>query len=105
MLVAVNVIFVPRYGYMACAWAGCAGYGTAMLLSYFVGQRKYPIAYPLRSIFGYTLLAAAIYAAFILMPSMGIVADTAIKTVMLIAFLAVIMKAEHLTLPRRLRKA
>ena len=105
VLVAVNVIFVPRYGYMACAWAGCAGYGTAMLLSYFVGQRKYPIAYPLRSIFGYTLLAAAIYAAFILMPSMGIVADTAIKTVMLIAFLAVIMKAEHLKLPRRLRKA
>ena len=105
VLVAVNVIFVPHYGYMACAWAGCAGYGTAMLLSYFVGQRKYPIAYPLRSIFGYTLLTAAIYAAFILMPSMGIVADTAIKTVMLIAFLAVIMKAEHLTLPRRLRKA
>ena len=43
VLVAVNVIFVPRYGYIACAWAGCAGYGTAMLLSYFVGQKKYPI--------------------------------------------------------------
>ena len=38
VLVIVNVVFVPRYGYMACAWAGFAGYGTAMLLSYFVGQ-------------------------------------------------------------------
>ena len=50
VLIAVNVIFVPQYGYMACAWAGFAGYGTAMLLSYFVGQRHYPIAYPLKSI-------------------------------------------------------
>ena len=50
VLIAVNVIFVPQYGYMACAWAGFAGYGTAMLLSYFVGQKYYPINYPLKSI-------------------------------------------------------
>lgn len=58
VLIAVNVIFIPQYGYMACAWAGVAGYGTAMTLSYLVGQRYYPIAYPLRSIFIYVLLAA-----------------------------------------------
>ena len=57
VLIAVNVIFIPRFGYMACAWAGFAGYGTAMLLSYFVGQRHYPIAYPLRSIGVYVAIA------------------------------------------------
>lgn len=56
VLIAVNVIFVPRYGYMACAWAGFAGYATAMLLSYFVGQRYYPVRYPLKSIGTYVLL-------------------------------------------------
>lgn len=50
VLIAVNVIFVPQYGYMACAWAGFAGYGTAMVLSYLVGQKYYPINYPLKSI-------------------------------------------------------
>ena len=50
VLVAINIIFVPRYGYMACAWAGFAGYATAMTLSYIIGQKKYPIAYPLGSI-------------------------------------------------------
>ena len=50
VLIAVNVLFIPRYGYMACAWAGVAGYGTAMLLSYFVGRKYYPINYPFRSI-------------------------------------------------------
>lgn len=87
VLIAVNVIFVPRYGYIACAWAGCAGYGTAMLLSYFVGQRKYPIAYPLRSIFGYTLLAAAIYTGFKLLPTMPLLPAAALKTLGLLIFI------------------
>lgn len=62
VLIAVNVVFVPQYGYIACAWAGFAGYGTAMVLSYFVGQRYYPIAYPLRSIGGYVLITLIFFA-------------------------------------------
>ena len=61
VLIAVNVLFVPRYGYMACAWAGFAGYATAMILSYIVGQRKYPIAYPLKSIGVYVGITALFY--------------------------------------------
>lgn len=59
VLIAGNVLFVPRYGYMACAWSGFAGYATAMTLSYIVGRIYHPIAYPLRSIaiyVGMTLL-------------------------------------------------
>lgn len=56
VLIAVNIIFIPEYGYMACAWAGFAGYGTAMVLSYFVGQHYYPIDYPLKSIGVYVLI-------------------------------------------------
>ena len=61
VLLAVNFIFVPRYGYMACAWGGFAGYGVAMITSYFVGQKYYPINYPLKSIAFYTLLALISY--------------------------------------------
>lgn len=68
VLVAVNLLFIPRFGYMACAWGGVAGYGTAMLLSYFVGQRKHPIAYPLRAIGAYVLLCAILYALMAIMP-------------------------------------
>lgn len=46
VLILINIIFVPQYSYMACAWAGVIGYATAMTLSYFVGQKKYPINYP-----------------------------------------------------------
>ena len=61
VLVAINIIFVPRYGYMACAWAGFAGYATAMTLSYIIGQKKYPIAYPLGSMAIYVAITALFY--------------------------------------------
>ena len=56
VLIAVNIIFIPKYGYMACAWAGFAGYATAMLLSYVVGQHYYPVRYPLKSMAVYVVL-------------------------------------------------
>ena len=66
VLIIINVIFVPKYGYMACAWGGFAGYGTAMLLSYFVGQKYYPIRYPLKEMAAYVALAALLFAAMTL---------------------------------------
>ena len=69
VLLAVNIWGIPHYSYMACAWGGVAGYGTAMLLSYFVGQRIYPIPYPIRSMAAYTVLTAAFYYAITCIPS------------------------------------
>lgn len=63
VLILINIIFVPQYGYMACAWAGLIGYGTAMTLSYFVGQKKYPINYPLKSIGIYVLMTVFFFIA------------------------------------------
>ena len=61
--VTVILLFGPRYGYMACAWASLICNLLMMALSYLVGQRKYPIAYDLRSAATYAALAAALYAA------------------------------------------
>jgi len=60
VLLAINFIFVPKYSYMACAWGGFAGYGTCVVLSYFVGQKKAPIPYDLKSAFIYFALAVHI---------------------------------------------
>ena len=60
VLLVVNIVFVPRYGYMACAWGGFAGYGMAMLVSYFVGQKYYPLKYPLKDIAIYVVMAVVL---------------------------------------------
>lgn len=87
VLVIVNVLFVPQYGFMACAWAGLCGYATCMLLSYFVGQKKNPIPYDLRSIGCYVLLAVVLYASMTLLPDLGIWAIVA-KTALVLVYFA-----------------
>ena len=63
ILIGINVIFVPRFGYIACAWAGFFGYFAAMMLSYIVGRIYHPIIYPRRSISVYIILTILSYAA------------------------------------------
>ena len=93
MLILVNVLFVPRYGYMACAWGGFVGYGTAMLLSYFVGQRKNPIDYPVRRMLGYTLLAVAAYVGIAFSNEwLPVWASLTVNTVLVGIFAAVVVK-------------
>ena len=95
VLIAVNVIFVPRYGYMACAWAGFAGYGTAMLLSYFVGQKKYPINYPVGEMMVYVVVAAVLFAAMNwLNGNVSRWMAMGVNTLMILAFAAVVVKRD-----------
>ena len=68
VLVMVNVLLVPRIGYMACAWGGLAGYGTCVLLSYFIGQRHYHVPYPVWSILGWFAFALVLSPSFSLPP-------------------------------------
>ena len=95
VLLLVNILFVPRYGYMACAWGGFAGYGVAMVVSYFVGQKYYPIDYPLKDIAFYVVLAAVMtividYLHHHLPLWLALVGNT----LLVIAFLAVVVKRD-----------
>ena len=102
VLIAVNILAVPHFGYTACAWGGVAGYGTAMLLSYFVGQKKNPIDYPIGEIAVYAAVAAVLFAAMTLTGRhVATLPSLAINTVLIIAFAAFIMKKEHINIRRR----
>jgi O-antigen/teichoic acid export membrane protein len=45
--IVLNVIFIPKYSYMASAWVSLIAYATMMVLSYIWGQKNYPIPYHL----------------------------------------------------------
>ena len=91
VLIAVNLIFIPRYSYMACAWGGVAGYGTSMLLSYVVGQRKNPIDYPMGSIFVYVAMTALFYAAMTYEPeTWSLFLRLGVNTLLILLFCAYI---------------
>ena len=92
VLIAVNVVFVPRYGYTACAWGGFAGYMTAMVLSYLVGQKYYPIDYPIKEMAMYVVLTLIIYVVMTrLCPQLPVWAALIVNTLLIVAFMAVVV--------------
>ena len=95
VLLAVNYIFVPKYGYMACAWGGVAGYGVAMATSYFVGQKYYPLNYPLKDIALYTILAAIAFTVMTLLhEKLSMWLSIAINTLLILCFIGMIIKRD-----------
>lgn len=94
-LVAVNVIFVPKIGYMACAWGGLVGYGVCVLLSYFIGQKKYYVPYPVWTILGYTVLALVLYALTVVVHPEALWLRLTWNTVLILAYVAVVLWNER----------
>ena len=76
---------------MACAWGGFAGYGVAMLTSYFVGQKYYPLNYPLKDILLYVVLAFVLYGLMVATSDWPLIASLAFNTLLVAGFTAVIV--------------
>lgn len=62
----LQVIFVPRIGYMASAASSAVCYFAIMLLSYFVGRKYLTIPYDFRKIGAYTLITLLLLGLFAL---------------------------------------
>ena len=95
ILVAINFLFVPHFGYMACAWGGFVGYGVTMVLCYIVGRKYYPIDYPLKEIGFYVGLAALLYVASVLVDWGGSFENVVYRTILVMVFMAALIKKEN----------
>ena len=94
LLFVVNILFVPKYGYMACAWASFIGYFTAMLLSYFVGQKRNAINYDIKDIFKYVALFGAVYGISLVLPIENSILKMACNTLLLGIYIAYFIKKD-----------
>ncbi len=57
LTIIINLVFLKFYGFMASAWATIIAYGTMMILSYIVGQKRNRMPYKIRKIVLYLGLA------------------------------------------------
>ena len=60
LTIVLNIIFIPKFSFMASAWISLAVYTSMMGLSYLWGQRNYPIPYNLKKILGYLLASVLV---------------------------------------------
>lgn len=58
---ALNILWIPLYGYMGSAWATLICYGSMAVMSYVLGQKYYPVPYPLKRIGAHLALSLSIY--------------------------------------------
>jgi O-antigen/teichoic acid export membrane protein len=62
----IIVLFVPHFSYIAMAWAGFIANFIMMTISYFLGQKNYPIPYNLKTTGFFFTFAIILFAGFIL---------------------------------------
>jgi O-antigen/teichoic acid export membrane protein len=53
LTIVLNVVFIPKYSYVASAWISFAAYTSMMILSYVWGQKNYPIPYNIKKNLAY----------------------------------------------------
>lgn len=94
IIVAGNVLLVPRFGYTGSAWAAFACYFVIMLVSYYFGQKYMPIKYDLKTIGLYTLVTIILYVISLFIDTPYPIVNIALKTVLMIAFLALLVKRD-----------
>ncbi len=59
--IVLNVVLIPKFGYMGSAWANFAAYFTVMIISYLWGRKIYRVNYEINKILLYTIMAVTIY--------------------------------------------
>ena len=94
VLITIDVLFIPRYGYMACAWAGFTAYAVSMLLSYFIGQRYYKVDYPLADMGAYLIMACSAFYFMMLAHSLPLWLSLVVNTLLIVLFVVMIVRRD-----------
>ena len=94
--IALNVALIPYFGFRGSAWATLVCYFLMAALSYYFGQKFYPVPYRLDKLGGYFVLAIGCYALGNLLPSISMYVDYLIYAVLIAVFMAVVIHFEFL---------
>jgi len=101
--IALNIYLIPQMGYIGSAWATFSCYALMMIISYFLGQKYYPIKYNLKRIFIYLSAAFVLYFFSRILNLQYLPVKLLLHTVFLFAFLGLVYFIEkpNLSLLRR----
>ncbi len=96
----LNIIFVPvcdrlfGAGYYASASASMICFFIIMLISYFVGQKHYPVKYELGKIGFYFLITAILYGASFLVNDQNLWLFYGYRTLLLTVFIIIVLRTD-----------
>lgn len=93
--IVLNVIFIPEYGYMACAWTTLFVYFSQMVISYFLGKKHYPIEYNLPKFFGYFSIGLGLYfLSFLWKEQLPVGIELVLNNLLILLYLGIVIQIE-----------
>ncbi len=94
--IAINYLFIPRFGYMASAWATFFCYGSMMVACYIWGQKEYPVPYAWKKLCAYIVIVVLLFYLHRLLTHLWphMIFNYTLATVILGAFLLFVLRVE-----------
>ncbi len=96
--ITLNIIWIPLINYTGSAYATFICYGSMMIVSYFLGQKYYPVPYKIGKIIFYLGSAWLCYYGSTFLPAMEFSVLFSIKTVIFLSYLFMIYLVERKSL-------
>lgn len=96
LTIGINILLIPVYGYVGCAWATLITYVTMFIVSYLLGRKFYYIPYEKGRILLYILLAYSIFGVQFFIDYPGMILKIAINSLFLLLFFGVIIRTEKI---------
>jgi O-antigen/teichoic acid export membrane protein len=88
--IALNILWIPVYGYVGSAWASLITYFIITTISYIWGQKKYKVDYNLKKLFAYSGLALSFYFISLIFNDYSILIHFTVNTLLLMGYLTLI---------------
>lgn len=89
-----NILWIPKIGYMGAAWATFICYASMMIVSYFWGNKHYPVNYDLKRILGYLGLSVTLYFISVFIKTNSVVLNLLVNNLIVLGYFAFLWKAE-----------
>lgn len=91
----LNILWIPVYGYTGSAWATLVCYFTMAVISYFWGNKHYPVNYNLLRIGTYLIISLLLWKVSDYFKPESLVIRTIINTLILTAFIVFGVRLEY----------
>ncbi len=92
--IGLNLLLIPVVGYMGSAWANFACYLFMMIVSYFLGQKYYPIPYNLKKAGMYFLISILFFTISQMINPSQPALNLLFNTILMGAFITFVMRSE-----------
>jgi len=94
--IILNFILVPIFGYVGAAWATLICYLSVMVISYFLGQKHYPINYNLKKFGLYFFAALTLYALNYIIRDINLPVHFIINNLFLLPLIWLVIRVEKI---------